>query len=180
MQIEEEVATPAEPQHWPTLFQKPGVCRSGMPLASDAAGGLRRPLQPRAIPGGLPQPIPEPRRARGAVAPPEVIEATPGLVGLVVVDQAHVAVGLARSAFRYGGAGERAVEERALLRRLVERGQEVGDAGGAVREVGQQLRRRAVHRPFAAARLVAAALEQPASGARREGAGLGRVSASAA
>jgi hypothetical protein len=26
-------ATPAEPQHWLTLFQKPGVRRSGMPLA---------------------------------------------------------------------------------------------------------------------------------------------------
>ena len=29
----EAPATPAEPQHVPTLFQKPGVCFSGMPLA---------------------------------------------------------------------------------------------------------------------------------------------------
>jgi len=29
-------ATPADPQHWPALFQKPGVCRCGIPLCRTA------------------------------------------------------------------------------------------------------------------------------------------------
>ena len=134
--------------------------------ADDRARRLRRPLQPRAIPGGLPQPIPEPRGAGGAVAPPQVIQATPG-----------------RRRARGGRSGTRrrrcwrspSGRRRRRARRPgtrgpsspVERGQEVGDAGGAVREVGQQLRRRAVHRPFAAARSRRGRREQRAGVAPR-------------
>ena len=140
----------------------------------DRARRLRRPVEPGAIAGRLPQPIPEPRRAGRTVAPAEIVEAAPGLVGLVVEDQADVAVG-PRDRLQVRRAGQRGVEERAVLRRLVERRQEIGDAGGAVREVGQELGRGAVHRPLAAARVVAAALQQPAAGLRRQRPRLGQI-----
>ena len=158
-------ATPAEPQHWLTLFQKPGVRCSGMPLASTPLRGLLHPCHPGLVAGDLRELIEEPRRAGRAVAPAQIEEVE--AVGLIVLDEADVPFGPG-DRLQIARSGERAIEEPPSSGRLVKRRQEVGDAGGAVREVRHHARDAGSIAHLVPPLIGDAQLQQAVGGANRE------------
>jgi hypothetical protein len=91
------------------------------------------------------------------VAPPEIVEVL--VVGLVVEDQAALSLGLG-DRDEVLRSGQRRTKELAALRLPVERGQEIGDPGGAVGEVRHEPGKGRVHGPLEAAVLGPAELGQ--------------------